>query len=205
MDVVLCPEAYPHRARWQGGVILHHIANPTLDPGWNEAERSVWKSADLAGAKGLNWQDYQDQVLRPLQAQGALIYPEQDFEMEFAYRAYDAGLNNEGGYNAMLAGFNWEPSDFIRVFPWRERYTDKLPLIADVDAHGPLAEWSPQLDRTRNLFLAKGPKYSDFQDAAANGRVVCVITGRNGAETAYYGSTAAVNYVKARIMEWKWW
>ena len=42
--------------------------------------------------------------------------------------------SGERGYNAVLAGFNWPPYDFVRVFPWRERYVDRLVPIADVDA-----------------------------------------------------------------------
>ena len=107
----------------------------------------------------------------------------------------------------MLAGFNWSPRDFVRVFPWRERYVDKLTPIADADSHGDLQKWSPQLDHTRMLFLAKAPTYADFQDAAANGRVVCVIHDAEGVKSraTYYGRQPAVDYVKQRVDQWKWW
>ncbi len=199
MDIVLCPEAYPHRARQIGGALLHHIANPVLDPSWDGAQREIWRQADAVGAEGLPWQAYNQQAVRPLQQIGSLVYPEQDFEMEFAYQAYG------DTYNAFLAGFNWAPSDFVRVFPWRERYADKLPPIADADAHGNLAKWSAQLDHTRNLYLAAEPSYEAFQDAAKNGRLICVIRGREGEASAYYGPANAVLYAKERIDGWKWW
>ena len=151
MEVVLCPEAYPHRSRRFGGPLLHHVANITLDPSWNDKQMAVWQAADAAGKKGLSWPDYQQRVIQPLRKSGSLFYPEQDFEMEFAYSAYDEGLRRQHGYNAMLAGFNWSPRDFVRVFPWRERYVDKLTPIADADSHGDLKKWSPQLDHNANV------------------------------------------------------
>lgn len=205
MDVILSPEAYPHRTRLYGGLILHHICNLTLDPNWRGEQRSIWEKANVLGAEGLVWPDYLNRVMNPLQELGSIIYPEQDFEMELAYLSYDSREESGSGYNAMLAGFNWSPSDFIRVFPWRERYVDKLPVIADVDAHGDLLKWSSQLDFTRNLFLANGPTYADFQEAAAAGRVVCVIPGRDGETTAYYGPVEAVQTVIRHLEEWKWW
>lgn len=198
MDIVLTPEAYPHRARRRGDALLHHIANPILAP----RHRDLWLKIDPLGPEGLVWTGYETQVLGPLRLAGCLVYPEQDFEMEFAYDAY----GSDTGYNAFLAGFNWAPSDFVRVFPWRERYADKLTPIADADAHGDLQKWSPQLDHTRNLFLATDPSYAAFREAARLGRVVCVIPDPEGAERpAIYGPAAAAAYVRARIGEWKWW
>jgi len=207
MDVVLCPEAYSHRARWLDGPELHHIGNVTLAPEGNGQQRAVWRAADAAGQKGLSWPEYQQRVIQPLRRRGSLFYPEQDFEMEFAYSAYDDGAVEQLGYNAMLAGFNWSPRDFIRVFPWRERYVDKLVMVADADAHGDLEKWSPQLDHTRMLFLARRPTYADFQDAAKNGRVACVIHDAEGvpSRATYYGPQPVVDYVERRVEQWKWW
>jgi prenyltransferase beta subunit len=207
LSIVLCPEAYPHRLRRSGGTVLHHVGNFTLDPRWSESERDIWRAADNAGRKGLAWRDYQQQVLKPLQKIGSLCYPEQDFEYEFALSAYDDGLYGRAGYNAIQVGFNWSPRDFVRVFPWRERYTDKLPTIADADSHGDLKKWSPQLDHTRHLYVARSGSYADFQEAAKNGRVVCVVTGVEGVASgvSYYGRPEAVEFVKARVHEWKWW
>ena len=206
MDVVMCPEAYPHAAWQKGGLLLNHIGNITLDPRWNEQQKAIWAAADEAGKKKLSWVEYETQVIQPLRKLGCLVYPEHEFEMELGYSAYDAGVSGTG-YNAVLAGFNWAPRDFVRVFPWRERYTDKLTPVADADAHGDLQKWSPQLDHTRHLYLAKGPTYADFLDAAAHGRVVCVIYAPEGVASgvSYYGPAAAVEYVKKRQAAWQWW
>lgn len=206
MDVVLCPEAYPHTSVRHGGLLLNHIANITLDPRWKPEQRVIWTAADQAGRKGLRWSEYLKQVVQPLRKLDCLVYPEHEFEMEYGYSAYDAGVSGSG-YNAVLAGFNWPPRDFVRVFPWRERYTDKLTPIADADAHGDLRKWSSQLDHTRHLFLAEGPSYADFLEAAGRGRVVCVIYDPEGVPSgvSYYGSPAAVAYVKKHQAEWKWW
>lgn len=207
MDVVLCPEAYPHRAVIPGGAVLDHLANVTLDPAWTEAQRGRWTTADDLGAKQLLWHDYRAQVIRPVRELGALIYPEQEFEMEHAYRAYDMTATGRDGYNAMLAGFNWAPRDFVRVFPWRERYVDRLVPVADADAHGDLAKWSPQLDHTRHLFIAERPTHEDFLKAAAAGRVVCAIvsTATSGPEVTLYGPPAAVAYCQRHQARWQWW
>ncbi|QDU28655.1 Prenyltransferase and squalene oxidase repeat protein [Anatilimnocola aggregata] len=202
MDVVLCPEAYPHRLQTRGGLVLNHVGNFTLDPRWNAEQRRVWRQADQAGKESRPWSEYQQQVLQPLAGLNSLSYPEQDFELEHAYEVYD-----RNGYNAMLAGFNWAPRDFVRVFPWRERYLDKLALIADADSHGDLAKWSPQLDHTRNLFIARGPTYADFLEAATQQRVVCVIAQPSGVAAGFscYGPAAAVDYVRERVNDWRWW
>lgn len=207
LSVILCPEAYPHRARQADGALLNHVGNFTLDPSWNDEQLAIWNAAHEAGQQALAWDEYCRQVLKPLQQLGCLCYPEQDFEMEYAYAAYDAGLAGQHGYNAVQAGFNWAPRDFVRVFPWRERYTDKLPMIADADAHGDLQKWSPQLDHVRHLYLSASPSYASFQDAARSGRVVCVAVppSEKDAEVALYGPPAAVRFVRERMPEWKWW
>ena len=278
MDVVLCPEMYPHRLT-QLGATLNHVGNFTLDARWNAEQRAAWAAADAAGREYPTWAAYRDQVIAPVRKLGGIAYPEQDFEMEYAYIAYDSVATHEDfekqledelqqerqrlddeltklrndkylkesdresrvaifskdipyrlsakerqfslrrerqqkeqmregkGYNAVLVGFNWPPKDFVRVFPWHERYTDRLTPIADVDAHGDLKKWSEQLDTVRTLFLAKGPTYADFQKAAAAGRVVSVIAKPEGVASgaSYYGPAAAVEYVKQRRAEWQWW
>lgn len=207
MDVVLCPEMYPHRLMQIGGPVLHHVGNFTLDARWTAEQRDVWRLADAAGREYLPWSGYRDKVVKPLAKLGALAYPEQDFEMEYSLIAYGDDRSGERGYNAVLAGFNWPPRDFVRVFPWRERYVDRLTPIADVDAHGDLAKWTDQLDTTRTLFVARGPTYADFQEAAAAGRVVTVIAQPEGVASgaSYYGPAAAVDYVRKHRAEWQWW
>jgi prenyltransferase beta subunit len=207
MDVVLCPEMYPHRLTQLGGAVLNHVGNFTLDPRWTAEQKEVWRLADAAGRQYLPWVGYRDKVVKPLAAQGSLAYPEQDFELEYALISYGDDRSGATGYNAVLCGFNWPPRDFVRVFPWRERYVDRLVPIADIDAHGDLAKWSDQLDATRTLFLARGPTYADFQEAAAAGRVVTVIAQPEGVPSgaSYYGPPAAVDYVRRRRAEWQWW
>jgi prenyltransferase beta subunit len=74
MDVLLCPEAYPHRASRFGNVLLHHIGNMTLDPSL-KTQQAIWQRADAVGRKGLAWLSYQNQVIRPLQNAGACVIP----------------------------------------------------------------------------------------------------------------------------------
>ena len=207
MEVVLCPEAYPHRAEWIGGPQFHHIANVPLNPSWTSKQIQIWNTADALGKDKLPWKEYQQNVIQPSLNLNTLAYPEQDFEMEFAYCAYDDGLYKPYSYNAMLCGFNWSPRDFVRVFPWRERYTQKLIPIADVDAHGDLQKWSPQLDHTRMLFLAKSPSWNNFQEAARKDRVVCVIRNEEDTQSpvTFYGSSTAVEHLKTQTDSWKWW
>jgi prenyltransferase beta subunit len=207
MDVVLCSEEYPHRLTQIGGATLNHVGNYVLDPRWTREQWGVWREADTAGGEFSPWATYRDKVVRPVTALGSFAYPEQDYEQEYAYIAYGSDTTGERGYNAVLAGFNWPPKDFVRVFPWRERYVDRLTPIADVDAHGNYEKWSPQLDTTRTLFLAKRPTYADFQDAARNGRVVTVIAQPEGVPSgaSYYGPQPAVDYVRRRVKDWKWW
>jgi len=207
MDVVLCPEMYPHRLVHIGGATLTHVGTFTLDVRWNAADRKRWRLADAVGRSGAPWETYRDEVLAPIRRLGGFAWPEQDYDMEHAYVAYDTAPDGAGGYNAVLCGFNWPPQDFVRVFPWRERYTDRLTTIADVDAHGDLTQWSGQMDTVRTLFVARGPRYADFQEAAAAGRVVTVIARPPGVASgaSYYGPAAAVEFVKRRRSEWQWW
>ena len=207
MEVVLCPEAYPHRSQWIGGPLLHHIANIPLNPSWSPKKIQQWNTLDAFGKEQLPWQDYQRKVIQPVRQLNSLVYPEQDFEMEFAYSAYDDGLYHPFGYNAMLTGFNWSPRDFVRVFPWKERYSDKLIPIADADAHGDLKKWSPQLNHTRMLFISQSPTWNHFLKAAQNGRVVCVIYNKEDTQSpvTYYGPSHAVQFVKTHINTWNWW
>lgn len=207
MDVILCVEAYPHRLTHFGGVVLDHVGNFTLDPRWSATDRAVWHAADKAGTERLPWIGYRDKVIQPLARLGSLSYPEQDYDLECAYIRYGDDCSGRHGYNAVLVGFNWPPHDFVRVFPWRERYVDRLTSIADVDAHGDLTKWTSALDHTRTLFIAKGPSYADFQEAAAAGRVVTAIVKAEDVPSgaSYYGPAAAVEYVRQRSDQWRWW
>jgi hypothetical protein len=185
MDVVLCPEAYPHRVAHLGGAMLDHVGTFALPPERTAAQQAAWTAADAAGRVPGPWLDYRERVVRPLAALGGLAYPEQDHDLEFAR----------------------QPHDFVRVFPWRERFVDRLTPIADADAHGDLAAWTHRLDVARTLFIASGPTYRDFLSAAAAGRVVTVIARPVGVPSGatYYGPAPAVDYVRRRVDDWRWW
>ena len=207
MDVVPCPEAYAHRVVRPGGTVLDHVGTFALPPEGTAAERAAWTAADAVGRGPVPWPEYRDRVVRPLVALGALAYPEQDYDLDFALAGYGDDRSGATGYNAVLVGFVWKPHDFVRVFPWRERFVDRLTPIADADAHGDLAAWTDRLDFARTLFIAAGPTYRDFLSAAAAGRVVTVIArpvGVPGGAT-YYGPAPAVDYVRRRADEWRWW
>jgi prenyltransferase beta subunit len=207
MDVVLSPEMYPHRLVQNGGALLDHVGNFALDPRWTDKDRAYWRAADKAGTRGLPWTGYRDAVIRPMAKLNSLVFPEQDYDLEHAYLAYGDDRSGQRGYNAVIAGFNWAPCDFVRVFPWRERYVTRLTPIAAVDAHGDLAKWTDHLDRTRMLFIAQGPTYADFQSAAAEGRVVVAIPNAEGVPggLTLYGQPAAVAFVRKHKEQWRWW
>jgi hypothetical protein len=207
MDVVLCPEAYPHRVAHLGGAMLDHVGTFALPPERTAAQQAAWTAADAAGRVPGPWLDYRERVVRPLAALGGLAYPEQDHDLEFALIGYGDDPGGAEGYNAVLVGFAWQPHDFVRVFPWRERFVDRLTPIADADAHGDLAAWTHRLDVARTLFIASGPTYRDFLSAAAAGRVVTVIARPVGVPSGatYYGPAPAVDYVRRRVDDWRWW
>jgi hypothetical protein len=183
MDVVLCPEAYPHRVAHLGGAMLDHVGTFALPPERTAAQQAAWTAADAAGRVPGPWLDYRERV------------------------GYGDDPGGAEGYNAVLVGFAWQPHDFVRVFPWRERFVDRLTPIADADAHGDLAAWTHRLDVARTLFIASGPTYRDFLSAAAAGRVVTVIARPVGVPSGatYYGPAPAVDYVRRRVDDWRWW
>ena len=137
---------------------------------------------------------------------GSLYYPELDYEMMNAYRVYDDGLEGGPGYNAVVGGLGWPNWDWIRFFPYRERWVGQLPIVVDGDAHGDIEKWSERLDRQRMLYIARSHELPDFLEACRDGRTVCVIRGgADGSEIAYYGAPAAVDYVKRHQVQWQWW
>ena len=135
---------------------------------------------------------------------GTLFYPELDFTMMNAYMVYDDGLDEKVGYNAVPAA-HFNNIDWVRHFPYKERWLGHLPMIADADAHGDIDKWKPNLEMFRNIFLAKDYKLEDYVDASLNGRSVCVIKMPETDEIRYYGSFEAIDYLKKHFDEWKWW
>ncbi len=206
LDVVACPENYHHNLRWLGGQPANHISNWIIPPEMTEEERLTFNAADQAGKKGLPWSEFKEQVTRPMLAMGTLIYPEMDYSMVNAYMVYDDGLDGQSGYNAIELGTGWPPWDWVRHFPYRERWIGKLPAVADGDAHGDLAEWGGRLDKMRILFIAAKHDLPHFLEALRNQRSVCAIRDENVASgVVLYGSAATVDYIKKHRRQWQWW
>jgi hypothetical protein len=170
------------------------------------AQRQRFADADKLARTGLPWSRFKAEVIAPTLEVGTLFYPELDHGMVNAYMVYDDGLDGRPGYNALIGALGYEPWDWIRMFPYRERWVGRLPVLADGDAHGDLAAWSERLDRQRTLYLATDPAHPGFLDACRNNRTVCVIRrGPDRAELVFYGAPNAVAHVKKHMREWKWW
>jgi len=206
MEVVSIPEQYGHQLKWVGGHPANHVANFFLPLGDSPAIKEFLTAVENAGRQGLPWRDYVEKVIRPVVQKGSLFYPELDYEMMNAYIVYDDGLEEGSGYNAVIGGLGWPIWDWIRMFPYRERWVGRLPIIVDADAHGEIAKWMEPLDRQRLLYLAKSYELPHFLEACRQGRTVCVIRGgENKDEMAFYGDPAVVEYVKQHQNEWQWW
>jgi hypothetical protein len=175
-----------------------------LPPSLSEKEWESYLSVYNEGLKGDSWEVFKEKVIRPMLDIGTLFYPELDYTMVNAYMVYDDGLDGKPGYNAVPAA-HFGNIDWIRHFPYKERWLGKLPMIADGDAHGDIYKWRPNLDSYRNVFIAGGYNYSDYIDASLNNRSVCVIRMPETKEVRYYGSTEAVEYLKIHFDEWVWW
>jgi len=206
MDVVSIPEQYGHQLKWVGGHPANHVANFFRPLGDSPEVKDFLSRIDEAGRRGLPWQEYVEQVIHPVIQRGSLFYPELDYEMMNAYIVYDDGLEEGFGYNAVIGGLGWPIWDWIRMFPYRERWVGKLPIIVDADAHGEIAKWLEPLDRQRVLYLARSYELPHFLQACREGRTVCVIRGgENKEEIAFYGDPAVVEYVKNHQNDWQWW
>ncbi|HQF13620.1 MAG TPA: terpene cyclase/mutase family protein [Thermogutta sp.] len=206
MEVVSIPEQYGHQLKWIGGHPANHVANFFLPLGDSPEIKEFLAAVDTAGRAGLPWPEYVQKVIQPVVQRGSLFYPELDYEMMNAYIVYDGGLEDGLGYNAVVGGLGWPIWDWIRMFPYRERWVGKLPIIVDADAHGEIAKWLEPLDRQRLLYLAEHYDLPHFLDACRQVRTVCVIRGgENKDELAFYGDPAVVEYVKRHQSEWQWW
>lgn len=204
LEILACPEQYPYRLSWLGGHPADHVAN-FLVPNGPEHQARL-EAVDRAGKEKLSWEDFKTRVIAPVLEAGSLFYPEMDYSMVNAYMVYDDGLEGGPGYNALIGALGWPVWDWIRFFPYRERWVGKLPIVADGDAHGDLAKWEERLDRQRVLYLAKTHDVAGFLDACRDGRTVCVIRGgEDKSEIAYYGDPAAVEHVKRHRSSWQWW
>ncbi len=206
LEILSCPEQYAYKLLWHGGHPANHVANFLYPPDPSPEQKARLEEIDRAGREGLPWDAFRERVIAPVLAMGSLFYPELDYEMMNAYRVYDDGLDGGAGYNAVIGALGWPVWDWIRFFPYRERWAGKLPIIVDGDAHGDLAKWGDRLDRQRLLYLAPRHDLKNFLEACRDGRTVCVIRGgEDKSELAFYGDPAAVEHVRRRRKEWQWW
>ncbi|HMR19475.1 MAG TPA: prenyltransferase/squalene oxidase repeat-containing protein [Sphingobacterium sp.] len=203
LEVVDNPENYAHRLIWFDGQHADHVSNFMIPPDMDSMQREQFLASYRAGKDNLPWVEFKKQVIEPMVAMGTLFYPELDYTMANAYLVYDEGLYGGGGYNA-VPGAHFGNIDWVRHFPYHERWVGKLPIIADGDAHGDMVGWHKNLMLYRNVFLAQDNSLAAYTDAAKNGRSVCVIALPDG-EVRYYGTPEAVAYLKKHLDKWKWW
>ena len=204
LEIVDCPENYAHRLVWFSGMNGDHVSNLPIPPDLTEVEKENYLQLYNEGLKRHPWNEFKEKVIEPALKLNTLFYPELDFTMMNAYMVYDEGLDGHTGYNAVPAA-HFNNIDWVRHFPYKERWLGQLPMIADGDAHGDIEKWKPNLEMFRNVFIAKSYKFKDYIDASLNGRTVCVIKMPESNEVRYYGSDEAVNYLKNHLNEWKWW
>ncbi|MGM0377650.1 MAG: prenyltransferase/squalene oxidase repeat-containing protein [Bacteroidota bacterium] len=204
IEILDCPENYAHRLEWFSGMKGDHCSNILLPPNMSKKEWENYIQAYNEGLKGHSWNLFKIKVIKPMLEIGTLFYPELDYTMMNAYMVYDDGLDGKPGYNAVPAA-HFGNYDWVRHFPYKERWLGQLPMIADGDAHGNISEWKHNLHSLRNIFIAKSYKYADYIDASLNGRSVCVILMPETNEVRYYGSEPAVEYLKSHLSDWKWW
>jgi hypothetical protein len=204
LEIVDSPENHRHRFKWLSGMEGNHISNFMIPPGISEEERSIYISSYNAGTRSYDWPVFKEKVIRPMLELGTLFYPELDYTMLNAYISYDEGLDGNTGFNGVPAA-HFGNYDWVRHFPYKERWIGQLPMIADGDAHGDIYEWRHWLETLRNVYIAKSHKYEDYLDASLNGRSVCVIRFPDTGEIRYYGSSGAVDYLKKHKPQWQWW
>jgi hypothetical protein len=204
LEIVDCPENYAHRLEWFTGQKADHGSNMLFPPDLSGENWRKYATAYREGLKGLPWEEFKSNVIRPMLNLGTLFYPELDYTMLNAYMVYDEGLNGNTGYNAIPAA-HFGNIDWVRHFPYKERWLGQLPFVADGDAHGDIIKWKPNLDMFRNVFIARSYHYADYMDASLNGRSVCVIRMPETHELRYYGKIESVEYLKKHINEWRWW
>lgn len=203
IEIVECPENYSHKLVWFSGLKADHVSNFIIPPNLSAADRQAYDAAYAAGKMGLAWPAFKEQVIRPILNVKTLFYPELDYTMTNAYMVYDEGLDGKTGYNG-VPGAHFGNSDWMRHFPYKERWIGRLTVVADGDAHGDIYQWRKWIDEFRNVYIANDYHYADYIDASLHGRSVCVIRYPSG-EIRYYGAAPAVAYLKKHLKEWQWW
>lgn len=204
LEIVDCPENYAHRLVWFSGMNGDHCSNMLIPTDLTKKQSRIYRALYNEGLKRYNWEEFKAKVIKPAKELGTLFYPELDFTMMNAYMVYDDGLDGNLGYNAVPAA-HFNNIDWVRHFPYKERWVGQLPMIADGDAHGNFVKWKANLEMFRNVFLAKDYRLKDYIDASLNGRSVCVIKMPDSDEVRYYGASETVEYLKKHLNEWKWW
>jgi prenyltransferase beta subunit len=210
MTIVPVVEFHDQKITYPGGRIGDHVANYAFPPGLSSAEILAVDGANTAGAKALRWKDYQEQVIKPILKHENLFYPEWENGTQnekgwlVAWYTYDDGVYGKNGYNAIHTACHSGP-DRMRLYPWRLKYLEELPFIADIDAHGDIDDVGTytELNQYRVLYLADSSDYSSYIKACQNGMSACLI--RYGSDVTYYGRPNVVNYLKAHKTEWQWW
>lgn len=205
LEVLEFPENYSHNLIWPNGQKADHVSNFLIPPKLSSSEGQIYKKAFEAGQAGLTWDNFRREVIHPIKnlKTGTLFYPEMDYTIVNAYRVYDEGLNGGDGYNA-VPGAHFGNIDWVRHFPYKERWEGVLPIVADGDAHANIVKWRKNLLQFRNVYIASSYLFKDYIDASLHGRSVCVIHMPSGA-IRYYGSNEAVAYLKKHLKEWQWW
>ena len=206
LEIVANPECYEHEILRFGGHPANHVCNWIIPPVMSTDQRLNFDAAHKAGTQKLPWSVYAQKVIAPVRKLGSLVYPEMEYSMLSAYQVYDDGLAGDAGYNAIIASLGWPSWDWVRHFPYRERWEGRLPMITDSDSHGGIKTWSDRLDRQRTLYIAKSHPLEFFLNACRENRTVCVIRDGDVFEgVVYYGSDVAVAYVKKHKKNWQWW
>ncbi|WP_155600413.1 hypothetical protein [Zobellia amurskyensis] len=205
LEVVELPENYTHKLIWPNGQLADHVSNFLIPPNLSYSEAQIYRKAFMAGEIGLSWADFKKDVIQPIKNlnTGTLFYPELDYTMLNAYKIYDDGLNGGNGYNA-VPGAHFGNIDWVRHFPYKERWEGLLPIVADGDAHGNIIKWHENLLQYRNIYIAESYHFKDYIEASLNGRSVCVIRMPSGV-VRYYGGKESIAYLKKHFEEWKWW
>ncbi len=162
--------------------------------------------ASLSGKEAVLWEDFRRRRLVPLEkAGGRLIW--QFNENEELTRLYLDDSLERGGY-AGISTFHFGNPDFTNSEPFLIPYGQKIPFVALQDAHGNEAWWwSDQLTGFRTLFLAMSPTWEGWLKALERNWVVAVRHDAvSGNETWIHGGLAeAMEFVRRREEEWRWW
>ncbi|WP_197453811.1 prenyltransferase/squalene oxidase repeat-containing protein [Caulifigura coniformis] len=160
----------------------------------------------LANAGVVTWDEYREKRLKPLEEAGGRVLWQFGENEELVRLLLDDSIER-GGF-AAISTFHFGNPDFTNSEPFLKRYRGQLPFVGLQDAHGTEPWWfSDMTTGFRTLFLAREPTWEGWLESMKNQWVVAVrkdaVT--NGALRMHGGSDAAVEFVKAREADWRWW